>query len=193
MLHKRGKGKVRNSVCIEELYKYYKAHTDKPVKDTVYRAVRREFFKKIVELIFTDAYEYKIGERLGYLKLIKYKQNLINSKDRVMVEKIPIDWGATNKLREVDPTARKKGKLIRCTNPHTDGWIYTVWWDRRTSVVHNVKIYRFTLSRANDRLLAALLKDENRKINAFMKPVNKHEATITNYIYNKELKEKQNG
>ena len=146
-----------------------------PIK--TYRKVRKAFNKAVANQILTNALEYRLPARLGYLR-IKKRYNpprLDESGVGLDKERLITDWGASRKLwyekygtTDMEELKKIPNKPIKYhENKHTSRHIFRFWWDRRTSKVAHIKAYCFRASKENRVALGAILKDPNRTIDYY--------------------------
>lgn len=172
-LPKRGEGKIKIDIKSQEQYDYYVKTTGNPlhISKRIYTEIREKFFKKIMEKVITEAYEYRFPYKMGYLLPIKYKKK-IHYADNGLIKpgSFSIDYGATLKLWEENPEAAKNKKVLVHLNEHSNGFTPALWWDRRSTIVTNLRYYSFKPTRDINRTIAKVFKDPHRKVDYFEKP-----------------------
>ena len=68
-------------------------------------------------------------------------------KDGKIVNKLPVNWKATNKLWKENPEAKRKKIRIRYTNEHTDGYVFHVYYIKRNATFVNKGLYKMQVNR----------------------------------------------
>jgi hypothetical protein len=133
----------------------YKLHKEKNSKITreVYFAVVYDITKAIADMIIRESFEYRIPEKLGFLRIRKKKPKLKIRDGRIDINKNIIDWEATWKYwettysgktrKEIRGIKNKPGVIFQ-TNPHTDGEVMSWYWDKMTCTVKNNSVYNFS-------------------------------------------------
>lgn len=98
---------------------------------------------------------------------------------------LPIDWGATKKLRDSDPEAAAQKKLVYCLNKNTDGIIYKIAWKKRNVWIRNQELYYFKPCVAFKRELHNIIEAGDATTRY---PISDHERKLshTDYRYYKE-------
>ncbi len=160
MKETKGKQKqtFRTHVGSSQMYKYYLKNRPLKGLDRDYNVSRKEyrdivcdFNKEIAEEIVVNAYEFIMPSKLGTIFVGKRKSRIeLDENGEVKYTNYPIDW----------MESKKRGKIIRNFNEHTDGyrcyWCYT----KTTANYNNKSIYFFRATRTNTRFLAKVLKDK---------------------------------
>mgnify|MGYP006969471479 FL=1 len=169
---KRSKSKIEIHVGINDFYKYYKDNNTKnPLIDRkLYSKVIKENNEAISNAIIYDGMEFKMPARLGYLSVIKKKHKLkFDENGKVDVRYLPVDYQATKKLwariypglSEEEILKIPDRKRVFHKNMHSDGYIYSWYYDKYTSNAKNKSVYYFKPTRTNTRNLAAHIKSED--------------------------------
>lgn len=159
---KRTQGRYKADLKLRDSYKFYIASLVKSEIKDGYKVSYREYvkaFKKafsIISDLVLDNNEIILPARCGTLRIKKRKESIY-----------PVDWKATNELREKDIDAREKKIKIRHLNEHTDGSVYKWHWGKFTSNIKNKTAYSFISTRTNNRKLNAILQQEDRKIDYY--------------------------
>lgn len=102
-----------------------------------------------MEEIIINAYEYKLPNRFGFLRVKKFKGL-----------KRQIDWNLTNKYYSEENKNTNEKKRIYHSNKHSSGYNARFWIDPTEWVGYN-RAYTFIATRKNKRDLAKAIKDEN--------------------------------
>ena len=161
----RTKGKKNKDVGMKEFFKFYKDkyYTKKSssynISESKYRSIVSEFNKLIAEKIVKGPYDFKMPCKLGYICLRKYKKKPKIDKDGGYKYDLPVDWKSTLELWERDPEAAKKKKLIKYLNKDTGGYIFRIFYFKKSANYKNRAVYSFSPVRG----LKHLLRDSVRK------------------------------
>lgn len=134
--------KLNDRVTTQQFYKKYKYYSQPKsihhIKDyKVYKAILKDFFSGLSELIMNDAYTYKIPHGFGRVYIKKYKW--VNR---------PVDWFNT----------KKYGKVIYHNNNHSGGYGSVWWWSKKGTLAKGLSLYRFKATRTNNRDLAKVMQ-----------------------------------
>ena len=147
----RGKNKIQNAYTLQDMYKAYisKYEEDNPyyVSYDVYKSITTDYFKKVIDILYDQSFDYKLPNNLGRFQIVKKKRNL----ETCMINPSQIDWENTVKY----------GKKIYHVNEHSDGYRYYFMWDKK-GMLRNITKYRFVPTRANKRKLAYYVKNRIR-------------------------------
>ena len=143
--------KYKVTSTLQDAYKLYGEEYGK-INKKLYLAIAYEILKTIATMIIKESLEYRIPERLGFIRIRKKHGKLILRDGRIDVNKNVIDWKDTwDTWYEMYPGKTRKeinkikGKrVIFQSNYHTDGEIMSWYWDKKTSNVKNNRIYNFT-------------------------------------------------
>ena len=183
---KKGKQKEKHTthVGIDDFYKYYCFDTFKnkgkgrtvvehdstyALDRSTYTKILSEFNSAIAQEIMFDNLEYKVPVRMGVLSIKKKKPKIYFNENNEMVNRMPVNWKATLEMWKEDPDAKEKKKLIKHTNEHTNGYV-PFWYLNTYSANFKYKtVYKFAATRTNKRSLAQILKDDNVKVNYYLK------------------------
>jgi len=122
----------------------------------LYLAICYDILKTIAHMIITQSLEYRIPERLGFLRVKKTKTKLrLNEEGKIDIRYNIIDWEATWKCwQEMYPGKTRKEiknienkSVIFQDNYHTNGDVMSWYWDRSFCNVKNNRIYSFSPSK----------------------------------------------
>lgn len=147
--------KYKVTSSLQGAYELYKEEYTK-IDKKLYLAICYDILKTISHMIITESFEYRIPERLGFIRIRKTKGKLkLNSKGRIDINNNIIDWDATwkywesqypNKTRNEIKQVEGKSVIFQ-TNYHTNGEIMQWHWNRAFCNVRNNKIYSFRPSK----------------------------------------------
>ncbi len=164
------KNKEKNG--LKEIYKHfcenYKMY-EKVVDYKTFRDVIKAFNKEIVRLLVEEGAEFKMPDRLGTIRLRKYKRR-IEFNDEGRIKNLPVNWKMTWELwdREYPNVVRSemkyiKGKpLVYHLNEHTDGYRIYLYWNKKGSNARNKGVYAFQFTSVNNRYLARVVQGDNK-------------------------------
>lgn len=171
----KGKGteKLESHYNLPHYYDFYRESTFKNdwnhpyyIKRSLYNKILKEYYKEISRMIIYENYEYKLPSRLGVICIRKYKP-LNKIENGELINKLPVDIGATMKLWNSNEEARKKKILLRHLNKHTDGYVAKFFLIKHTANFKNKSLYNFTATRTNKREVTVALKNPKLKIDYF--------------------------
>lgn len=138
------------SYTVKDFYTHYMSNiSDNFLYDidyTSYRAIVTEYFKFIRDEIIEHGRTLKLPCRLGHLYIIKHKPKTWTS------DSLCIDYKLS---KEYD-------KPIYHLNEHTGGFKYRFLWSKNDAIFINKSKYHLTMTRANKRRLAQILKNRER-------------------------------
>ena len=169
---KRSKGKIEIHCGLKDFFKFYKERytKDNLVEYDVYAKVIKELNETIAKAIIYDNYDFKMPGRLGYLNIIKKKHKLkMDENGKVDTRYLPVDYQATKKLWAKEYPGLTEEEILQIPdrkrvfhkNMHSDGYIYSWYFDKYTSNAKNKSVYYFKPTRTNSRELAAHVKSED--------------------------------
>lgn len=158
---------------IKDIYALYKL--DKIEKNESYISYKK--FSTIVynlnievsKAIIEDAFQFKMGYRMGYLRIKKYKMKFKFKDGRLCPNKKITDWGSSRKLwyrlypgKTLKELKEIKDKpIIYYTNEHTNGEIMKWYWDKTFCNIPNRTIYNFEPVKQNRLNLIKQIRDGN--------------------------------
>jgi hypothetical protein len=164
---KRTEGKFTAGHSRMDMYKAFLETLKEGEKKPTYKeysSVLNSFNKKVVDRMLNDSFEYLLPYRVGTLRIKKYKQKIkINDDGSINTSRLIPDWKTTRQLWEDDPEAKANKKRVFHTNPHTEGYNFKWHFANYRSNCINKSYYYFIPTRANKRMLAALLKDKDNQ------------------------------
>jgi len=148
---------------------YMKNHKEKSLTTSQYNAFLSDLLKRLATAIVEEGIEVKIA-RVGKIRVKTEKMPILNKESKF--NKLSPDWQATKtywavKYPGLTPEELKaipNKTLIYHENNHTDGEHYRHYWDKTTSILMRVHLYKFKAARQFSRLIAKTVKDPNRKV-----------------------------
>jgi len=137
----------------------------------IYPEVDKKIIVKIVSRYFELAQDdlshgntVSLGGLLGDLYLIKIKRKVYINDKGELVNKLPVDQGATNALWKQKPELRGK-TFVRHLNQHSGGFLFKLKHHSFKVALKNKSVYSFKFSRT---LKAKLSKNIiNKEVNAY--------------------------
>lgn len=148
-----GRKRLKNNITLKNIWHTYPYRYNKKspfyIERTAYVNISKDFFKELLDEIINNAYEYKLPNRLGTLRIKKFK-----------ALKRQIDWNLTNKYYLEENKTGTEKKRIYHSNRHSAGYNARFWMEPTKWVAYN-KPYTFIATRTNKRNLAKAIKDEN--------------------------------
>lgn len=137
------------TASLQDAYKLYKElYSGLPKNE--YLAIAYDINKTLSDAIIRESLEYRLPEKLGFLRIKKAKQKLVIKDGKIDPKKNVIDWENTwNYWKEIYPglthkeIKKLKGKkVLYQTNQHTDGTIMRWAWTKGYGV-KNYSVYTF--------------------------------------------------
>jgi hypothetical protein len=142
---RRGKNKITTKKTTADGYKEsYRKEVEKGSKfditQGVYGDIVKNYNKTLLKYMLDRGRTIILPCKLGRLEFYRHHMNYLDKKS------LPIDWGATNKLK----------KIVYCLNEHTNGIRYKIVW--KSNYLKNGSLYMFRVKREWLRYLAKKLK-----------------------------------
>lgn len=159
---KKSNNKIKVHYGLPDYYKYYKNKYKNHVSSTKYNKIISDFNNEIINLILNENIEYYMNHLhlvIGVRK-VKRKPRIVNGK---LHNTVPIDWKTTNQLWKDDEEAKEKKILVRFSNSHTSGYIFSINLIKVGLGFQNKKYYKFKASRKFARNLSERIKDEDKE------------------------------
>ena len=122
---------------------------------TIIRQINNLFADNII-----DGNDIHLPHRMGDIELWKY-ENIIEFRNGVLVDSLPIDWDRTLKLWYEDEEAYKNKTLIKMEEKET----FRVFYNKRTANYENKSFMQFEANR--NLKLRLKQKIKNKTIDAF--------------------------
>lgn len=107
-----------------------------------YRAIVTDYFQYLRQRLIEEGKRIKLPYRMGTVQIVKSRPKHLDKRS------LRIDYKAT----------KETGKLIFLLNEHSDFFKYRAFYSKLEMMVPNKSKYQLTLTRANKRRLAALIK-----------------------------------
>jgi len=163
--------KIKAHYNTGEYYKYYKEkHFGRNksskyyVDKQLYTKVLKDFFDLVVEDLIMNGSEFILPSNMGKIQIRKYKATLKMGEDGKLINHLPVDYGATNKLRASNPEAAKNKVVIRHLNKHTDGYTFRYIYIKNKARYKNKSAYSFKMTRTNKLKVTNSVRIYKKKI-----------------------------
>jgi len=154
MFFSRGPNKIQNPYNTSDMYEPYLEYVNNNegycVDKKIFLSIINDFYKAVVNNIL-DGEEFIMPFQLGKIVIYKRKASNFRTVNHY------IDWKKTVET----------GKKVYYLNEHSDGYNYSIEWERKTRL-YNSNLYRFIGTRRFKRTLAKIIK--NRENDYFEKP-----------------------
>lgn len=153
--------RIKADYGISNYYKFYKQKYDQDVTSTLFNKILTEYNTGIIDLVIENNLAFYmpfLGLEL-FIKKDKRKPRIVNGK---LINNVPVDWQATNKLWDKDEEAKEKKILVRFTNSHTSGYVFRIYCKKFKARIKNKHLYKFKPSRRFQRTLSARIKDPDK-------------------------------
>jgi hypothetical protein len=166
---KRGPRKITVDYGRPDIFKAFNKVEDMPkISQSVHSKILNEFNKEVSRLILEEAFEFLIPNRVGTLRIKKYRPKIFNKDGDLRRGKLNPNWKKTNELWAKDPEAKASKTLVYHTNEHSDGYEYKWHFSNYRSTCANKSAYCFIPTRTNKRAITALVTDEDFTGDYFM-------------------------
>jgi hypothetical protein len=153
MFYSRGKNTIQGLHNLKDIYKFYLTSVGDnelyKVDFKLFKFIVTSFYSQLADDIIYKGVEYRFPYRLGKIKVVKRKVDVNN------LNRFGINWVESAKYH----------KQIYHLNPHSNGFIGRIKWEKANAVVPNLYYYKFTPSRTVKRTLAKAIK--NRECDYF--------------------------
>lgn len=165
------KEKITSHYNTPDYYKYYKQKnfgTNKESKfyltSSQYTKILKDFFDLVIEDLIMTGEEFIFPSNMGKLQIRKYKSEIKIGEDGKVVNHLPVDYAATNKLRASNPEAAKNKIVVRHLNKHTGGYTFRYIYIKNKAKYKNKSAYSFKATRTNKLKIAKAVKIFKKKI-----------------------------
>ncbi len=145
------KVKTANKTKSYTIPSFYNAYLDDIEQDTVYdipytvyREIVTDYFQYLRDQVIEESRCAKLPYRLGSVKIVKHKPKYYDKRS------LRIDYQAS----------KQYNKMIFLTNEHSDFFKYRCYWNKQDMLVTNKTKYQLTMTRANKRHLAQIIKNK---------------------------------
>jgi hypothetical protein len=98
----------------------------------------------IQEEVISNRFDFDIPYDLGMLGIRKFKPKLGLDSNGKLINKLPVNPRATIELWNSNPEAKEKKVLVRYTNKHTNGYVFTIhYFKKYKAKFKNKTLYSF--------------------------------------------------
>ena len=128
-----------------------------------------QMFAKFIFSKLMQSKKVNLPYHLGTLEIIGKKLKSTIREDGKIT--LPVDWGSTRKLWDIDEKARKQKTLLYHTNEHSNGFVYRMNWSKQSSKVPNrVKsLIKFVTTKTNRVLINKAITEGKEFRNSYKK------------------------
>jgi len=137
-----------------EYFAYYKKHGGELDRHQ-FGCILKDLNLAIAEQILSG-YAFKMPSRMGILAVTRRKE-VVTIKDGKVVTNKRIDFPATLKMWEEYPETKEAKQVVRFLNKHTNGYIYSIAYNRSHATFRNKSVYCIQVNRYIKRKLAKKL------------------------------------
>lgn len=154
---------VRNSLGIYDSYKWIRKNKwldiGRPLTEHEFYTIIRQINNLLADNII-EGNDIHLPHRMGDIELRKY-ENIIEFRNGILIDSLPIDWDRTLKLWYEDEEAYKNKTLIKMEEKET----FRVFYNKRTANYENKSFMQFEANR--NLKLRLKQKIKNKTIDAF--------------------------
>ena len=143
--------KVKCDYGANDYVRYYTKTTEDPLDPKVARGIMNDYLSSIRDLISNKGYTFEIPENCGRIEIRKVKREMELDENGKIINKLPINWKATNKLWAENDKAKERKIKIRYTNEHTEGFIFFPYYIKRYATFKNKGLYKMQINREMSR------------------------------------------
>lgn len=143
--------KTANKTLSYTIPSFYNSYLSNIEKNTIYdipyntyRKVVTEYFQHLRQELLYSSKEVRLPYRLGSIQVVKHRPKHYDGRS------LRIDYQET----------KKQNKLIYLVNEHSDFYKYRLYWKKYDVIIPNKTKYQLTLTRANKRELAQIIKNK---------------------------------
>lgn len=148
--------KVISDFGVKDYHKAYNklyANTSKKLEYRKYADILDDVLKGIASAMVDQMYDFKLPFALGRIITRKYRPAIRYDDNGEPSMRLAIDWPETTKLWEEYPELHKK-QYVYYTNPHSNGYMFTVIYRKRGCAFNNRLYYTAQVNRAIRRGMA---------------------------------------
>lgn len=159
----RSSKKIPSEYGMPDYFKFYNKNYPIKVSKKLYNNIITDLHKFIVDEIVEHAGEFTLPHRMGYILVTKRKQGVRLLPDNKVINNAPPNWDATKKLWAVDEEARDKKILVRHSNIHTAGYVYSVKHTKYNATFKNKTATLFKATRDFNRAITKRIVDYSKQ------------------------------
>lgn len=142
---------IKTDRNIRDSYKLYVKTTDNPVDIKTYILIANNYNKFLMDKVHGGD-EVVLPMRTGTISIVGTQQEIKFDEDGN--PNLPVNWPATIKLWNKNPSAKEAKKKVYFTNDHTDGIRYKYFWSKKRIFVVNKNLYSLRMTRENKRAIS---------------------------------------
>ena len=167
LVYRRGKGKIPTTIGVGKCYDYYATHSKNPVSNAEYRAILKEYYDGVINLIIFEGISFYLPLGYGNIEIRKKKTKVVITKEgNIDDSRLPIDWKKSKTLWEKKypgKTATEIAEMynkpiVRHLNEHTDRYRFKIYWDNVICKFPKYKVYAFVPTRTFKNKVTEALK-----------------------------------
>jgi len=152
---------------LNTIFKFYREASTKPTDFRTFKRVWETFIDEVVKSITLDGKDFNMPS-LGSLGIRKQKVIVAMTPEGDIDKRyLRPDWAKTKELWARDEEAKKRKQLVFHLNKHFNGFNCKWFWDKSSCSVINNTAYSLTMTRANKRLLAEVINNENLDVDYY--------------------------
>ena len=139
---------------INEIYRFYRGHSENPVEQKLFVSIWKEFAELTTNDIVSGK-DFMMPFRIGVLGIRKRKiQVTLNPDGTIDKRYLRPDWKSTKELWKRDEEAKQRKQIVFHLNKHFGGFNCKWFWDKSTCCITNQTAYSLVMTRENKRKLA---------------------------------------
>ncbi len=163
---KRKENLIKKDYILKDVYKLYAKEVAKPLPLKEFKRYLEIHGDIIKELVIDKGYKTPLF-KMGFIKIIKYKNQVINKQGEVVKRKLFINYKATYDYWRSNPDAEQKKIYIYHQNTENGGYKIKFSYIRTRNKLPNKRVYTIRLIRDFSRTAAKKFK--NRETDYFLK------------------------
>jgi len=141
-----------------EVYNLYESLVGKPkLSLSEFKELIKKFHQFTMNEVVEKGKEVKLPSNMGSLCVRGNKWKVKYDKNGKPTN-LPVDWKSTKAYWKRNEDARKLKKLIYYLNDESDGYIYSLTWNRRGIKTNNAWFYSFKSAVNHRKKLSRLAK-----------------------------------
>ena len=161
---KRSSKKIPAHYGMKDYYNYFiNKYPEYNISKKQFNKVITEY-NKILGNHIIDNLTVKLPFKLGSIDMIKQHREVYLNDDGKVINTNPPNWKETLHLWETNAEAKAKKIIIRHTNKHTGGYVFSIKYNKSKAIYKNKKVYFFkpirTISRNINKRIHDYSKDK---------------------------------
>jgi hypothetical protein len=146
--------------------KYVKTKKNSTITKGIYSLIISDANQIIADSLIEKGQDFVMPYFLGTIGIRKYKPKLQLTASGKIINKLPINPMETRKLWDTNAEAKEKKVYVRFTNRHSDGFVFSLFFFKRTAKFKNKKAYSISYKRSLKRTFSTNI--QNKVIDAFI-------------------------